>query len=260
MLELVDASLESYFRASVPLSATDVDVSFDAPDREWSAKLTRATVNAFLWDIRRSADHSQAGISTEIRNGTRVHQPALPVVELRYVVTAWTRDLGDERELLSGLTRSLLATTEIPREFLPDGYSRIPEPRLTMARAGEDHMDVFKALEGKVKPGLNLVVTTDFETGVAFPAGPPVGGITLGTRIVPNGKISKIRRVAGEVVDAVERGAVGAVVRGPTDASRVNAAGQFLLQAEEGDEIVLEVDPPIVQPVPTEGGLRFEAP
>jgi len=41
VLELIDESLESFFRASVPLSATDVDVAFDAPDREWSAKLTR---------------------------------------------------------------------------------------------------------------------------------------------------------------------------------------------------------------------------
>ena len=42
MLHLIDAALEAFLRATVPLSAQDVDVSFEAPDREWSAKLDPA--------------------------------------------------------------------------------------------------------------------------------------------------------------------------------------------------------------------------
>ncbi len=37
MLESVDESLEALLRATVPLSATDIDVSFEAPDRTWAA-------------------------------------------------------------------------------------------------------------------------------------------------------------------------------------------------------------------------------
>ena len=73
MLDLIDATLEAFFRATVPLSAQDVDVSFEPPDREWSAKLTRPTVNVFLWDIRRSTDRGQAG-----RRGDRARRPARP--------------------------------------------------------------------------------------------------------------------------------------------------------------------------------------
>ena len=71
MLELVDESLEAFFRAVVPLSATDVDVSFDAPDRDWSAKLSRPTVNVFLWDIRRSATRSRRTRRPSSSAGTR---------------------------------------------------------------------------------------------------------------------------------------------------------------------------------------------
>jgi len=148
LLELIDECLESFLRATVPLSATDIDVAFDAPDREWSAKLTRPTINVFLWDIRRSASRSSAGVRAREVDGTTVRRPVPPMLELRYVLTAWTSDLGDERALLAGLLRSLLAHGEVPREYLGDPYDGLEPPTLAIARSGEDHMDVFKALEG----------------------------------------------------------------------------------------------------------------
>lgn len=260
MLELIDEGLEAFFRATVPLSATDVDVSFDAPDREWSAKLTRPTVNVFLWDIRRSVN-SRSGVRTREVDGQVMHQHALPIVELRYVVTAWTSDLGDERGLLAGVIRALLVHGAIPREYLPSQLEPLEIPKLAMARAGEDHMDVFKALEGQLKPGLNVVLTTEFDTGFALPAGPPVGGVetAIGSMNGSAGNVQeRHRRVAGEVADAVGRGAIGAVVRGPNDATRVNTRGQFLVRAAAGDPLVLEIDPPLTATVPAAGGVRFE--
>lgn len=257
MLELIDESLESFFRASVPLSATDIDVSFDAPDREWSAKLTRPTVNVFLWDIRRSATQSRSGMRTVEHDGRKAYEPALPVVELRYVVTAWTSDLGDERALLAGLIRSLLAYGAVPREYMASALNTIDPPTLTMARSGEDHMDVFKALEGQLKPGLNMVLTTEFETGVLLPAGPPVESIETSIGRM-NGARDQRRRIACEVVGDRLADAIGVVARSPLDASVVNPRGQFLLRALPGDEVVVETDPPLTTIVPDAGGLRFE--
>lgn len=256
MLEVIDEGLEAFFRATVPLGATDVDVSFEAPDREWSAKLTRPTVNLFLWDIRRSTN-SRSGIRTVEIDGAVVHQPALPIVELRYVISAWTSDHGDERGLLAGVMRALLLHGAVPREFLPGAYDRLEMPILTMARAGEDHMDVFKALEGQLKPGLNMVLQTEFDTGFSLPAGPPVGGIETGIGRI-NGSKDHRRRVAGEVSGAEDRGAIGAIVRCPGDMTTVNSRGQFLLRAAAGDEVVLEIEPTLVATVPDNGGIRFE--
>jgi hypothetical protein len=82
MLEMIDESLERFLRTSLLLGATDVDVSLEAPDREWSAKLTRPTVNLFLWDIRRSATRSRSGMRTVEVGDDVVHQPAFQIVEL----------------------------------------------------------------------------------------------------------------------------------------------------------------------------------
>jgi hypothetical protein len=253
-LESIDESLESFLRADVPLSPTDVDVSFEAPDREWSAKLTRPTVNLFLWDIRRSAVRSNSGVRTEQIDGAVNRRMAPPMLDLRYVVTAWTSDLGDERALLAGVLRSLLAHGELPREHLGAAFAGLDRPVLNIARSGEDHMDVFKAVEGQLKPGLNLVMTTPFDTGVELPVAPAVREI--GTSVGRLGRAAETRRrVAGEVVDAEQRGAVGAVVRSPGFATTVNTRGQFLLRASTGDEIVVETEPPLTATVPEVGGV-----
>lgn len=274
MLEHVDESIEAFLRAEANLGATDVDVSFDAPDHDWSAKINRATVNVFLWDIRRSAERSRSGIQTVVRDGVRVHQPAFPMVEMRYVVTAWTTKAGDERELLGDLLKTFLSHNDIPRAYLSDIYTDLQPPSLELARAGEDHMDVFKALEGKVKPGLNVVLSTEIDVGLGHAAGPPVGAVESrigqidGRRL--NGRTatsaadfapdteSTLRRVAGDIVDAANIGAIGAVVRSSIDASRVNPTGRFLIQAATGDTITLETDPPRSATVPAEGGVRFD--
>ena len=252
MLELIDESLEAFFRATVPLSATDVDVSFDPPDREWSAKLTRPTVNIFLWDIRRSTARATSGRRTVERDGAVFYEPQPPYIELRYVVTAWTSDHGDERALLAGLIRSLLAHGSISREFLTSAFDELHQPALTMAAAGEDHMDVFKALEGQVKPGLNMVLTTEFDIGVSQPAGPPVDSIATTFGRIGSETTESIRRVAGEVRSP---DAVGVTVRSPIGATVVGSSGRFLLRAKPGDEIVVETDPPLVATVPEQGGV-----
>ena len=254
VLEQIDESLEAFFRATVPLSATDIDVSFEPPDREWSAKLTRPTINLFLWDIRRSATRAQSGLRVVERDGRRYNEVPPPVLEMRYVVTAWTSSHSDERALLGGLIRALLASGMIGREFLSADFDRLDPPVLTMAKAGEDHMDVFKALEGQVKPGINMVVSTEFDLGIERPAGPPVEGIEtrFGRMGAPGFEAS--RRVAGEVLDPA---AAGVVVRSPIGASIVDATGRFLVKAATGDEIVVETDPPLVATVPEAGGIRL---
>ena len=178
MLELIDESLEAFFRASVPLSATDVDVSFEPPDREWSAKLTRPTVNIFLWDIRRSVSKARSGLRTVERAGATFYEAAaaLPRSALRRhgLDQRPRRRAGAARRPHSSPPRPWCDRSGIPRRRL---RRTVDPPTLSMAAAGEDHMDVFKALEGQLKPGLNIVLSTEFSIDVARPAGPPVDSI-----------------------------------------------------------------------------------
>lgn len=177
MLESIDESLEAFFRATVPLGATDVDVSFDPPDREWTATLSRPTVNIFLWDIRRSLNKARAGRRTVARDGPTFYEVPPPFLELRYVVTTWAGDRHHERALLSGVIRSLLSNGVIGRDHLGPAFDGVEVPSLTMAAAGDERIDVSAVLDGQLKPGLNMVLTTEFDLGVRHPAGPLVGSL-----------------------------------------------------------------------------------
>jgi Pvc16 N-terminal domain len=257
MLDLVDESLEAFLRATVPLSARDVDVSFLPPEREWSAKLTRPTVNIFLWDIRRSAGRSRSGMETIQIDGRTVHRMALPHIELRYLLTAWTTDHTDERLLLAGILRSVLAHGAVPEEYVAEALRPLGPLPVVMPVTGEQHVEVFRTLEGQLKPGVNVIVHAIVDTGVVLPAGPPTTGLELSSVNTRTGETSPVRRrVAGEVHDP---GAVGLLVHSPRGAARVNAAGRFLVPGEAGDEIVLETVPPRSVLVPPVGGVVFEA-
>jgi hypothetical protein len=255
VLHLIDAALEAFLRATVPLSAQDVDVSFEAPDREWSAKLTRPTVSVFLWDIRRSNRSEHAGMEELEVDGRLVRRLPLPRVELRYVVTAWTSDHGDERALLAGAMRAVLAHGEIPETYVPDALAGMPTMRLLMDRTNDQQPDFGTTLDGQLRPGVGLTVIAPVETDVYTPAGPPVDSIELSVQRTDSDARSTfaVRRVAGELTDPQ---AIGALVTSPRGSATVNAAGRFVIAAAAGDELTIATDPPVAVIVPVEGGIR----
>lgn len=92
MLHLLDESLEAFLRATVPLPKREVDVVFAAPDRDWAARVSRPTVNLYLWDVRRNLDERDGGMETVFGDdGRPLRRPPLPRVDCRYLVTACCR-------------------------------------------------------------------------------------------------------------------------------------------------------------------------
>src|SRR5690606_17192156 len=115
--------------------------------------------------------------------------------------------------------RAILANGTLPRAFLPPAYELFETPTLTMSRAGEDHIEVIRLLEGQLKPGLNMMLTTEFEVGGDRPVAPPVREIETAVGRRHGEGTQRRRRVAGEVLDPA---GVGALVRSPVDAAYVN--------------------------------------
>src|SRR2546421_10014862 len=101
MLHLLDESLEAFLRATVPLGKREVDVSFAAPDRDWAARVSRPTVNLYLWDVRRNLDERDGGMETGIGEGRPPRPPPpLPRGGCRCLVTAGPPAAHDAPALL----------------------------------------------------------------------------------------------------------------------------------------------------------------
>jgi Pvc16 N-terminal domain len=176
MLHLLDESLEAFLRATVPLPAREIDVAFDAPDKEWAARVSRPTINLYLWDVRRNVSTRFFDAETPgDGNGRTQRRAPLSRVDCRYLVTAWTSDVRDEHSLLGITLTALLRHTELERQYLQGAYRDVVRVPLIEVGAddGRDNPGFWSALGGQLKPGLDLTVTATVDSAPLTSAGPP---------------------------------------------------------------------------------------
>jgi Pvc16 N-terminal domain len=180
VIQFIDEAIERLLRRQVPLPEGTVDLSFAAPDRAWSAGITRPTVNVFLWDIRRNTVRSTGGLAEQAVNGQVVRRPSSPVVDLRYLVTAWAAEHRDEHQLLGAVLVCVLATTSVPEDDLPAELPRTSPVSLSLAsEEARVPGEFWSSLDGRLKPGLQMVVSLPLEILSWVPAGPPVASVSV---------------------------------------------------------------------------------
>lgn len=258
MFHLIDHALEQYLRASVPLPASDVDVAFNAPAREWSSRISRPTVNMFLWDVRRSAGKQRAGFEEVDIEGRTFRRMPPRVIELRYLVTAWSSEHRDEHQLLGNVTTAILASRSLPVEYLPDGFD-LPDGRpvsLSLATTTDlKPNDFWSSIDGQLKPGLDVVVTLRVATSLHEVAEPPTGvDVGVGDRHEPSRSSSR-SYVSGRTSNP---DAVGRTVRTRRGSAMVHESGEFVVPGEAGDELTIESEPPVTTEIPADGRLEIE--
>jgi hypothetical protein len=153
-----------------------VDVAYDAPDSQWSAGITRPTVNIFAWDIRRNSTESEAGFDIVQRGNERFHKAASPRIDFRYLITTWTQESRDEHELLGAILVACLRLPAVPAQYLQGRLSEIdPPPRLQVARFDDTQSSEFwSSMGGQLKAALDIIVSATVDTEVLRPAGPLV--------------------------------------------------------------------------------------
>lgn len=174
----VDAALESLLRAALPLPAEVGDVSFDAPERSWGAQLSRLTVNLFLFDVARSPQPPRPPDERVRPDGRIERRPALPMVRLSYIVTAWAGSTGDEHQLLGEVLQALVTHQTIPTEHLERELPGAAQLALSQ-RDGRRPGDIWSALDGRLRPSLELEVTVPLSAGwaVAAPSVDRISGL-----------------------------------------------------------------------------------
>jgi hypothetical protein len=180
VLHLLDESLETFLRVTVPLPQREVDVVFDAPDGEWAAGVSRPTVDLYLWDVRPNLTEREYGEElVQQADGRRFRREPLPRVNCRYLVTAWTTEVRDEHSLLGNVLAALLLHPVIEAEYLRGAFAAVrPLPTVELRTGdGTENSDFWSALGGQLKPGLDLVVTATVDAALMVAAGPPVEAV-----------------------------------------------------------------------------------
>lgn len=160
------------------LDQAQIEVSFEIPNREWSAGIARPTINCYLFDIRENRELRQSGMQVE-RNGdgAPARRRAPLRLDMTYLITAWTRAVEDEHRLLWHALQTLMRFATLPEEHLQGAlrghglplHARLAQSDGVLKSPGE----FWTALENQLKPSLSYTVTLAVDRA-AIAAGPPV--------------------------------------------------------------------------------------
>jgi hypothetical protein len=176
----LDEGLRSLLRADLRRHGFDgVEISFDAPSREWAGKLTGPAVNLFLYDVREARERATS--SPEPRGDVLVSPPLR--LALTYAVTAWTKAVEDEHRLLSQVLAILFSHARLPEDVLGERRSAMRGPvEAAVGRPREDKADFWNAVGGQYKASIDYVVQIVIESGTRFERGPEVRTRTIRMR------------------------------------------------------------------------------
>lgn len=158
LIPAVESGLESLLRATLPLSAEQGDISFDAPSSTWSAQVNRLTVNLFLYGVTRSSQPPRSVASRTTADGTVQARYPLPMVQLAYLVSAWAGSTRDEHELLGDVLTRFLAHQVIPAEHMSTELSSNVQLALADDSVNRPR-EIWSGLGGTLRGSFTLLVT-----------------------------------------------------------------------------------------------------
>lgn len=183
MIEDLDDVIRQLLIREIPIQHNEVDIAFSQPKREWSARLSRPTLNIFLYDIRENLRlrGSQQWLITRHTDGT-VTQKRNPVrVDIHYLITAWASDSDDEHSLLSRTLLALFRLPYMPPELLTRSLQGQPTPvpiQVAQPETLSNTTDLWNALDNEARPGVILTITITMDPYAAL-VGPMVRTLEL---------------------------------------------------------------------------------
>ena len=168
MIEDLDTVLRKLLIRELPIKNGEVEVTFDQPKREWSARLSRPTLNLFLYDIRENLKlrGSQQWLMEQNPDGTVTQRRTPARVDLHYMITAWASEPDDEHSLLTRTLMALFRQPHLPQDLLPDSLLDQPTPipmRVAQENEFQTPADVWSALDNEMRPAIALTLTVSID-------------------------------------------------------------------------------------------------
>jgi hypothetical protein len=202
MINDLDEAIKKLLITKGSIEPAQVDIKFEVPDREWSASISKPTVNIYLYDIREN--HQLRGTEwgiTKNLDGSTIRKKNPSRVDISYLITVWASDAADEHRLLWRVMSTLFRYSEIPEDVLSGELleQNYPIKTRTVQPDGlfSNPSDFWSAIDNKIKASINYVVTLPLDTELTFTA--PM----VRTKIIdikpPNTDAERIMQIAGVI-------------------------------------------------------------
>ena len=166
MIQDVDDTLKELLVRQVPIKTADIDIKFDVPTKEWSATVTKPTVNLFLYDVRENHElrNSERAFTRADKTGTITR--AAVRVDLSYLISVWTTDISDEHQLLGRILTALVQFSQLPADVLKGAMQSQPFPVHAWIAQPErlpNPWEFWGHMDHGMKAALNYVLTASVQ-------------------------------------------------------------------------------------------------
>lgn len=191
MIHDLDKTFENILREQGKVQRSAIDIEFEMPTSEWSARLNRPTINIWCFDVRENLKLRTMEKSNVSYNGMTAMRSIPPRrMDITYLVTAWANKPEDEHQLLW----RALATLKAVRLLKPEdceGELRFQnhDIRLLVADMSEpkaNFTDLWSVVDNQMRLGFPVTATVELETDMGFSA--PVvlsAGVAVGESFDP---------------------------------------------------------------------------
>ncbi len=246
MISDLDNSIRTFLIKEGGFNPSEIDISFDIPNQEWSARLSRPTLNCYLFDVRQNRQMRTEGERLTRRGTERVWSKPPLLYDLTYLLTAWTQSAEDEHRLLWHALQIFVRFNTLPAAHLQGALRdlaspvaiNVGEPEGVLRSPGE----FWSALGNQLKPSLSCLTTLPVERSATIAGGPVLTTILRTGRYQGSADedepgtvdepIEDMIWIAGTIRNAAGEPLQGAAVGVEGRAQRVQSdgAGRFRLQ------------------------------
>jgi len=192
MIADLDETLRQLLIQELPVKNAEIEISFHQPKREWSTRLTKPTVNLFLYDLRENPTLRQpqwerippSGNGGNPSGNHRARLKRSPMrVDCFYMLTTWAAEPEDEHRLLTRCLMTLFRFPILPGERLVGSLVNPPfdiQAQLAAHDRLTNPAEVWTALDNEMRPSVPYVITLALDPWTEV-SGPIVRGMFLRT-------------------------------------------------------------------------------
>lgn len=175
MINDLDETIKQLLLQKVPRTSVDIssaNIDFERPNQGWETRLSRLTVNCFLYDIRENLELRFDRHRYLTRNGNKGEEKQAPArIDFTYLISVWavsdeaTR-VSQEHLLLGSILQTLLRYPSLPTEVLQGQLTSQPYPIPAWISQPEDvpkAWEFWGANEWRLKAGISYRVTVAVE-------------------------------------------------------------------------------------------------
>ena len=165
MLADLDETIRRLLVDELPVKNGEIEISFDQPRRDWSSRISKPTINVFMYDVRENKElrrHQWERMNGNSRQDLARLKRTPMRVDCSYVVSVWAADPEDEHRLLTRCMMTLFRFPTLPENRLVDSLQNPPyeiQTRLAQHDTLTEPSDIWNVLDNELRPCVSYVVT-----------------------------------------------------------------------------------------------------